>query len=105
MPRERRVEVEVGVEVEVESMKWPTRQDVFWRESCVRRSTRVVGGPSIRRGIGQSKRELRAVAIEYSRSLPHRLGPSKASQSVERDRHGGSGSLTRPPVIAFSGQR
>jgi hypothetical protein len=32
-----------------------------------------VDGPRVREQMDQSQKELRAVAIEYSRSLPHRL--------------------------------
>jgi hypothetical protein len=54
-------------------MKWRPRQDGFLAKACRLPFDGRVDRPCVSGGANPSKKELRAVAIEYSRSLPHRL--------------------------------
>ena len=66
-------EVAFEVAFEVESMKWPTRQNLSstkLRCPCLGRTARI---ERLLEAVSVDVKELRAVAIEYAWSKPHRL--------------------------------
>jgi hypothetical protein len=86
-------------------MKWPPSPHVFGRISARptlgKRTERF-----FREQVSRVEKELRAVAIEYARSRPHRLeSVEDATIGRTRSARNFTSALTRPRVVVLSGQR